>query len=285
MTDKAHPTRSVFVGRWQPLHAGHKTLLQTALDAGHEIVIGIRDTELSPQNPYTVQERRAMIEAAFPTAQIFVIPDFDEICYGRGVGYSFREIHLDDTTEAISGTATREALEEQRGVTIWFTGLPCSGKTTIADLVAEELRSRGLVVERLDSDLVRQSLTRDLGFSKEDRDANIERVTYVARLLTRSGAIVLCSFISPYRTRRRKAREAIGEFVEIYVRCPVTVCAARDVKGMYAKALRGEIENFTGVSAPYEEPESPEMICDTQPESPEESTAKVLAYLTRASYL
>lgn len=276
--------RSVFVGRWQPLHDGHKALVQTALDAGHEVIVGIRDTELSPQNPYSVAERRAMVEAAFPAAQIFVIPDFDEICYGRKVGYSFREIHLDGEVEAVSGTATRKALEEQRGVTVWFTGLPCSGKTTIANLVAENLRERGLVVEQLDGDTVRRSLTSDLGFSKADRDENIERVTFVARLLTRSGAIVLCSFISPYRERRLKSRWEIGDFVEVFVRCPVAECALRDEKGMYAKAIAGEIENFTGVSAPYEEPKWPEIVCDTQLETPEESAAKVLGYLGRAGY-
>ncbi len=174
---------------------------------------------------------------------------------------------------------------DQRGFTLWFTGLSGSGKTTIAREVEKELRRRGLKVERLDGDIVRQGLTRDLGFSKEDRDKNIERVTFVAKLLTRNGVAVLCSFISPYRARRAKSREEIGEFIEVYVECPVEVCAQRDVKGLYAKAFAGEIENFTGVSDPYEPPENPEIVCHTAEETVEESAAKVIAYLEGHGYI
>jgi len=173
-------------------------------------------------------------------------------------------------------------LIEQQGFTVWFTGLSGSGKTTIAKRVEEELRDRGLRVQRLDGDIVRQALTRDLGFSKEDRDRNIERVTFVAKLLTRNGVAVLCSFISPYRERRAKTRreiEEVGEFIEVYVECPLEVCADRDVKGLYAKAFAGEIQNFTGVSDPYEPPESPEIVCRTAEETVEQSAAKVIAYL------
>ena len=173
----------------------------------------------------------------------------------------------------------------QKGFTLWFTGLSGSGKTAIAKLVAQELRDRGLKVERLDGDIVRQSLTRDLGFSKQDRDKNIERVTFVAKLLTRNGVAVLCSFISPYRERRAKSRHEIGEFIEVYVECPVEVCAQRDVKGLYDKAFAGEIENFTGVSDPYEEPEEPEIVCHTAQEMPEESVEKIIAYLEEQGYL
>ncbi|MEE8391353.1 MAG: adenylyl-sulfate kinase [Anaerolineae bacterium] len=168
---------------------------------------------------------------------------------------------------------------DQKGFTLWFTGLSGSGKTAMAKPIAQALRDRGLKVERLDGDIVRQSLTRDLGFSKEDRDQNIERVTFVAKLLTRNGVAVLCSFISPYRARRAKSRQEIGEFIEVFVECSVEECARRDVKGLYAKAFAGEIENFTGVSDPYEEPENPELVCNTAQETVEESTAKVIAYL------
>lgn len=176
-------------------------------------------------------------------------------------------------------------MDNQKGFTLWFTGLSGSGKTTIAKLVEAQLRDRGLKVERLDGDIVRQSLTRDLGFSKEDRDANIERVTFVAKLLTRNGVAVLCSFISPYRARRAKSRQEIGEFIEVYIECPVEMCARRDVKGLYAKAFAGEIENFTGVSDPYEEPESAEIVCHTAQETPEESAAKIIAYLEQQGYM
>jgi adenylyl-sulfate kinase len=174
---------------------------------------------------------------------------------------------------------------EQRGFTAWFTGLPCSGKTTVADRVAEVLRERGYKVERLDGDIVRKSLTSDLGFSKEDRDENIKRITFVAKLLTRNGVAVLATFVSPYLERRRKTREEIGSFVEVYTRCPVEVCIQRDDKGMYRKALAGEIKDFTGVDDPYEEPEDPELILDTDKESIEESTWKVLKKLEELGYI
>jgi len=176
-------------------------------------------------------------------------------------------------------------MREQVGFTAWFTGLPCSGKTTVADGVAEALRERGLRVERLDGDIVRKGLTSDLGFSKEDRDENIKRVTFVAKLLTRNGVAVLATFVSPYRERRRKTREEIENFVEIYTRCPVDVCIERDIKGMYKKALAGEITNFTGVDDPYEEPEDPELIVDTDKETIEESVQKVLAKLEELGYI
>jgi len=174
---------------------------------------------------------------------------------------------------------------DQQGVTVWFTGLSGSGKTTIAQHLEQELRRRGLKVERLDGDIVRQGLTRDLGFSKEDRDKNIERVTFVARLLTRNDVIVLCSFISPYRARRDLSRQEIGQFVEVYVECPLEVLIQRDVKGMYRKALAGEIKEFTGISDPYEPPENPEIVCHTAEETVEQSAAKVLAYLETHGYI
>lgn len=176
-------------------------------------------------------------------------------------------------------------MKDQRGFTAWFTGLPCSGKTTVADVVAERLKERGYRVERLDGDIVRKGLTSDLGFSKEDRNENIKRVTFIAKLLTRNGVAVLATFVSPYRARRAKTREEIEEFIEIFTRTPVEVCIERDVKGMYKKALTGEISNFTGVSDPYEEPEDPELILDTDKESVEESVGRVLEKLVEMGYI
>jgi adenylyl-sulfate kinase len=172
-----------------------------------------------------------------------------------------------------------------RGFTAWFTGLPCSGKTTIADGVAETLREKGFKVERLDGDIIRKELSSDLGFSREDRDENIRRVTYVAKLLTRNGVAVLATFVSPYEERRRRAREEIGNFIEIYTRCTIEVCMERDVKGMYEKALKGEIMNFTGVDDPYEEPENPDLIIDTDVESVEQSIKKVLDKIKEFNYI
>jgi adenylylsulfate kinase len=176
-------------------------------------------------------------------------------------------------------------MKDQRGFTAWFTGLPCSGKTTIADGVAEVLRGRDLKVERLDGDIVRKGLTSDLGFSKEDRDENIKRVTYVAKLLTRNDVAVLATFVSPYLERRAKTREEIGDFVEIYTRCPVEICIERDDKGMYKKAIAGEIKNFTGIDDPYEEPEDPKLILDTDKMSVEECVQKVLDKLEELGYI
>jgi adenylylsulfate kinase len=176
-------------------------------------------------------------------------------------------------------------MKDQRGFTAWFTGLPCSGKTTIADGVAEVLRGRDLKVERLDGDIVRKGLTSDLGFSKEDRDENIKRVTYVAKLLTRNDVAVLATFVSPYLERRAKTREEIGDFVEIYTRCPVEICIERDDKGMYKKAIAGEIKNFTGIDDPYEEPEDPELILDTDKMGVEECVQKVLDKLEELGYI
>jgi adenylylsulfate kinase len=174
---------------------------------------------------------------------------------------------------------------DHKGVTLWFTGLPCSGKSAVADRAAEILKDRGYKVERLDGDIVRQDLTRDLGFSKADRDENIRRVTFVSKLLTRNGVIVLTSFISPYIEVRDRARREIGEFREIYTKCPLDVCIHRDVKGMYKKAIAGQIKEFTGISDPYEEPVRPELLLETDKETLEESTARVLAFLKAGGYL
>ncbi len=175
--------------------------------------------------------------------------------------------------------------QEQTGFTLWFTGLPCSGKSVVADRVAAILKDRGLRVERLDGDIVRRDLTRDLGFSKKDRDENIRRVTFVTKLLSRNGVAVLTSFISPYREMRDHARQEATNFLEVYAKCPVDVCMQRDVKGMYQKAIRGEIKEFTGVSDPYEEPLNPEIVLETDKETLEQSVEKVLAKLGELGYI
>jgi adenylylsulfate kinase len=174
------------------------------------------------------------------------------------------------------------------GFTLWFTGLSGAGKTTIADLVGSELEKRGGIVEYLDGDVVRTHLSRGLGFSKEDRDTNIERIGWVAGRFTRLGGWTLVSAISPYAEARGKARELVeehGAFIEVHVNASVDACAARDVKGLYAKAFSGEITGFTGVSDPYEAPEDPEIVLDTESESPEESAARVLAELEARNLL
>src|SRR5271157_3499136 len=165
------------------------------------------------------------------------------------------------------------------GVTLWFTGLPCSGKSTISQLVFDRLQRSRLKVELLDGDVVRQKLTKGLGFSKEDRDENIRRIGYVCHLLSRNGVIAVGAAISPYRAIRDELRAMISCFVEIYLNCPLEVCVRRDCKGMYKRALAGELKNFTGVSDPYEEPLHPELVLNTHEETPEQSAEKVLEYL------
>jgi adenylyl-sulfate kinase len=172
-----------------------------------------------------------------------------------------------------------------RGFTIWFTGLSGAGKSTLAQALEPVLKERGHRVEILDGDVVRTNLSKGLGFSKEDRDTNILRIGFVAHLLSRNGVAVVTAAISPYREIRDQNRELIGDFVEVYAKCSIEELTRRDVKGLYEKALRGEIQNFTGISDPYEEPLNPEVTVDTETESIEESLAKILDCLEARGYL
>ncbi len=172
-----------------------------------------------------------------------------------------------------------------QGFTVWFTGLSGAGKSTIAEALEPVLRSRGVNVEILDGDVVRTNLSKGLGFSKEDRDTNILRIGFVAQLLSRNGVGVITAAISPYREIRDQVREQNGNFIEVFVKCPLDELVRRDVKGLYEKAIKGEIKNFTGVSDPYEEPLTPEVTVETDKETVEESTAKVIAAIEQRGYL
>ncbi|MBI3535963.1 MAG: adenylyl-sulfate kinase [Chloroflexi bacterium] len=173
-----------------------------------------------------------------------------------------------------------------KGFTIWFTGLSGAGKTTLSRLVEKELCARGYKVEVLDGDVVRENLSKGLGFSKEDRDTNIRRIGFVCELLTRNGVIAIAAAISPYRAVRDENRARVkGRFVEVYCRAPIEILSARDVKGLYKKALAGEIKNFTGVDDPYEPPLNPEVIIESDKETPEQSAAKVIAKLQELKYI
>lgn len=173
----------------------------------------------------------------------------------------------------------------QTGVTVWFTGLSGAGKSTISECVQKALQARHCSVELLDGDAVRKELCADLGFSEEDRRMNIERVAYASKLLTRHDVIVLAAFISPYRQMRRYCREQIGSFIEVYVRCPLHECIRRDVKGLYQKAMNGEIEQFTGISDPYEEPEHPDLVLDAYEQTTQECTRQVVRLLEEQHYI
>jgi adenylylsulfate kinase len=176
-------------------------------------------------------------------------------------------------------------MDNQRGFTLWFTGLSGAGKTTVAEIVEHELKERGLRVEVLDGDIVRTNLSKGLGFSREDRNINVLRIGFVANLLTRNGVAVIVSAISPYKEARDQVRRRIVDFVEVFVDVPLEVAAERDVKGLYKKAFAGEIEGFTGVSDPYEPPVAPDLVLKTDEETPEESARKVIEKLEFFGYL
>ncbi len=172
-----------------------------------------------------------------------------------------------------------------KGFTLWFTGLSGSGKSTLARAVEEILLERGMKVEVLDGDVVRQNLSKGLGFSKEDRDINIRRIGWVCHILTRNDVVAIGAAISPYKKIRDENRKLIGRFVEVYCKCPIEVLKERDPKGMYKKALKGEIKNFTGISDPYEPPENPEIMIETDKESVDESVNKIIRTLELMGYI
>lgn len=171
------------------------------------------------------------------------------------------------------------------GFTLWFTGLSGSGKSTLSEIIEQRLQARGRNVEILDGDVVRTHLSKGLGFSKEDRDTNIKRIAFVCSLLTRNGVVCISAAIAPYRDARAWARHEIGNFVEVYVKCPLEVCRQRDVKGLYKLVDEGKMKNFTGVDDPYEAPEHPELVIETDKETIEESVTRILSKLEELGYL
>lgn len=172
-----------------------------------------------------------------------------------------------------------------RGFTVWFTGLPSAGKSTASSLLAAALRARGLKVEVLDGDIIRTNLSKGLGFSREDRITNIKRIGFVCELLSRHGVVAIAAAIAPYREARDYNRVKIGDYVEVYCKCPLEVLIERDVKGLYKKALAGEVKNLTGLQDPYEEPENPEVTICTDCETPEESIGKIVRHLEELGYI
>ena len=175
--------------------------------------------------------------------------------------------------------------KQQLGFTLWFTGLSGSGKSTISEILEKKFRQKTLKIEVLDGDVVRTHLSKGLGFSKEDRDANIRRIGYVASLLSRNGVIAITAAISPYREIRDEVRAMHENFVEVYAKCPLEVLEKRDVKGLYKKARAGELKQFTGISDPYEEPLQPEIVVETDKETPEQSAEKIIKWLVENNYL
>lgn len=277
------------MGRWSPFHNGHLAIMQKKIDEGVPLLILIRDTHYDNYPPLM---RKRMIEAAMSKmkvdAKVMIIDDIESINYGREVGYEVNEIEVPEDIKHISATEIRSMIDNGNkewkklvpygadkilsdyllgsGTVVWFTGLPKSGKTEIARLVSLALEKHGIRTESIDGATLRKSISNDLGFTKKDRDRNLERAVYIAKILARNGAIVLCSFITPFESQRRKIASELeknGNLIQVYVRASLELCKKRDEEGIYKLAEEGKIEHFTGVSSPYEEPISPDLVVDT----------------------
>lgn len=287
----AHKRFALFIGRWQPFHNGHKFLIDDALKKDEHVCVAIRNTEISEQNPYTVEQRAEMIRRVYgDKVEIIVIPDIKSINIGRNVGYQVNRIDPPPAIGEISGTKVRAGKDDNvppeigeyiktLRTTLWLTGLPCSGKTTLGKRLKEELDNRGYKAVHLDGDDVRGRLNADLGFSVEDRRENLRRIAHVARLFNENGNFVIASFVSPTNEFRRMIKDIIGNFKLVYLKCSVEACEKRDRKGMYKKARLGEIKEFTGISASFEEPESADLVVDTEAQDIETCVRAVLKSL------
>jgi adenylyl-sulfate kinase len=277
----------LFIGRWQPFHNGHLSIIRTALDDGKRVLIGIRDTERDESNPYTYEQRKEMIHGELEvdyehgfSFDFIKIPDIASINIGRNVGYEINEMEVSEEIACISGSEIRKRMKEgdptwkdfvpkstadiidESGNVIWLTGLSGSGKTTIANALSELLTVKGKKHVILDGDVMRRSISADLGFSMKDRAIHAERVARLAKELADQGHFVIVCLISPTSAIREKAKEIIGEerFFLVYVDASIEVCKERDPKGLYAKAEAGEIKGMTGIDSPYEVPEYADIV-------------------------
>ncbi len=274
---KKHKKYALFIGRWQPFHLGHKHIIDNTLKEGKNVAIAVRDTELSEKNPYNMQQRIEMIKKVYGNkVKVFPICDIGSINIGRKVGYDVNRIDVPKKIEEISGTKTRKetfpttVTKEVRDYlatispTFWFTGLPCSGKSTLAKQLKIYLADNNRSLFHLDGDLLRNSINQDLGFSDKDRKENLRRAAHLAKILNGKGQGVICSFITPTNEMRKMIRKIVPNFTSIYVKCSLEECIRRDTKGMYKKAKEGKIKNFTGISAPFEEPEDADVVVDSE---------------------
>lgn len=250
----------------------------------------IRDTPMSEKDPFPIELRKKLIENYYQgnnLVKVMVVPDVDSVCVGRDVGYSI--VSVPDSIKNISGTKERtktsDRFNDGNGFCVWFTGLPCSGKTTIAKELKKELEKRNNTVVMLDGDVFRKTVTPNLGFSKEDREANLIIAANIAKTLVAHGVIVLAAFVSPYAAQRDKIQSIIGEdkFVPVFIATDRKTCAKRDVKGMWKKAKNGEIKGFTGYDAPYEVPEY--FSVSTKHSDAKSNAYDVLSYLYNTKHL
>ena len=296
--------RAIFIGRFSPFHKGHLSIMEQKLEEKKPLLILVRDTHY---DIYPAKMRKRMIEAAMAKlkadAKVEIIDDIESVNYGRGVGYEVNELQVPENIKRISATEVRSMIEKgdaswkdaipegasevlhnylaKSGIVVWFTGLPKAGKKTIANIVGDELEKKGIKTERLDGGVLRKTVSKDLKFSKEDRAINLERASFVAKLLSRNGAVVLCSFITPYQSQRESIRTELGEkatFIEVYVQSTLETCKNRDLE-LYEKAEKGEIEYFTGISDPFHVPQKSEITVDTENKTAEQCAEEIIKYI------
>ena len=291
---KKHKRYALFIGRWQPFHHGHKYIIDQALAEGKDVAVGIRDTELSERNPYTVEQRTQMIKEVYgDTVKIQPLLDIESINIGRKVGYDVNRYDVPQDIEEISGTKIRESKSSSDvpdevksyistiSPTYWFVGLPCSGKSTLATELKEHLADNNRRVIHFDGDTLRDGLNQDLGFSAQDREENLRRSAYLAKMFNEQGNTVICSFITPLKDNRDMIKEIVPNVQFIYVNASVEKCIERDVKGMYKMAQEGKIKNFTGVDDPFEAPQDA-IVADTENQTVEESLQTILDAITKS---
>jgi len=296
--------RAIFVGRWSPFHKGHLAIMQEKIDKGTPLLILVRD---SYYDVYSPMLRKRMIEATMSKlkvdAKVMIIDDIESVNFGRGVGYEVNEIKVNNGIKKVSATEIRNLIERKdnkwkklmpigaakiledylkdTGMVVWFTGLPKSGKSTIAGLVAQKFDQIGKRTEKLDSKYLRKTISKDLGFSKKDRDKNIEHAMHIAKLLARNGTIVLCSFITPYEKQRKRNKINLKEkYVEVFVKASIEKCKKRDKK-LFKKAEEGKIQLFTGISDAFETPKKSDIILNSDKYSFEECAEKLFNFLKK----
>ena len=299
---------ALIIGRWQPWHKGHRELFKAALDRAEKVAIGVRATfETDGKNPFTFDEVKKFIDDDLSGEfegkyEVIDLPNITNVIYGRDVGYKVEKISFDDEIENISATNVRKSMNltpvahdvgvserikrsGHKGSIIWLTGLSGSGKTTLAKSVERQLFDKGYNVYMLDGDNVRDGLNSNLSFSDEDREENIRRIGEVAALFAQAGVVVITAFISPFAKDRAKALNTYKEDShEIYLSCDLQTCEDRDPKGLYKKAREGKISDFTGIDSPYEVPNSPDLIIDTQNNSIDECEKSLMEFiLTKTS--
>ena len=287
---------NLFIGRWFPFHKGHKYIIDSYVNNNKPVLIAIRDCDIDFKNPLNAVQKKKLIDEVYknnPLVKTIIIPDIEEVVVGRNVGYSIAQVP--ENIKNISATQIREngdfsnlpieiqnKLKRQKPYFILLTGLPASGKTTIAKIMANILDEYGYIYQTFDGDLLRKTVSKNLGFSKEDRIKNLQNLLKIATSLIKNNIMVIASFIAPFKEGRELFRKQFKEkYIEIYVNTPIEICKERDKKNLYKRAIKGEIKNFTGISSPYEIPDNPNYIIDNSNYIPYTEIEKIITELIR----